>query len=1068
MNGNVDNSRKSNLASLAMPGLILIALGISYFTYRAPLETARPMSSAQYHVPGPPSPKGSSAVFARLWQDPLSVAYEDRDSRQGGEPPTLLQRLFGPQWKRGEERENLKVLQDRFKTIVETIPKGKKLLYMPVLLSGGPYSEDREQRMRIRYAVLSALGTGSHRLKFPERLTYVEVPVVLDFQGVKRHARQSRFTIPLKLYGVDEVKDEHHGQTEFSKVLVCWLNESQLASRPLAVIAQILEQLFCEIPDEDRRECIELTIVGPTSSDVLLAMANESMKWKELHEKASFHEYADVGKVLRKVYFKAIKHGEDRYFESYSKSKLYSPRATVSPESLTDGHEDALKAFLENSNKNSSGLTVTRTIGTDRELVKALKEELHLRKAWPHPGAKKHLVLVTERDTLYGRALPLLFKEAISDTNDLEKATSKTHHPVEAASETDHLEEPISKEYFHVFKYLRGIDGRLPVARDEKIVERKDSSEGDEDRWEAAEDPRPTGRSQVDYLRRLERQVIGLQERLRQDGGSIRAIGVVGTDLYDKLLVLRALRRHFPQACFFTTDLEAYFSHPSEYQYTRNLLVASHFGLELKPEPNKPDAVPLQHDVPAFRDSYQTALFFTCMLALKHHHVKKFIEPADGKEPDPWGLRKGNTKETFRLEPLVFEIGRNGPYQLTIPSTDASKTIHPHSPRERRWLHGRRWFLSVALLLLLLLLLAILLIGTMNTGRNAVRRWWTAIMSRGSAAGWSIAGIPIVMALGGLWLSHIIWVDHQSPGGEPFHLFAGISVWPPTLIRLATALLSVGLLLKGKCDLAKNQETPEKETPEKETPEEWREYLGQATQWSHVLVLASIFCLFGLLLFTITDTAVWPYRGEKSRILAWAALVSAGISMSVLLFFVVDAIRGCHGLVLKSGEDVRNLSTESFKALNPGKLSEEVACSVLTIDLIAERTTVVERIVVCPFVVLLLILLSLHPIFDYQALSVPLIVLMATYLILPTIAVFELRRVAEKARREVLKGLSNYLMAFTGKGDTNRVDQCTQVISQVRDEDRGAFRPLLRSWLGASLLGGTSGVVIIEQVMRFL
>jgi len=141
----------------------------------------------------------------------------------------------------------------------------------------------------------------------------------------------------------------------------------------------------------------------------------------------------------------------------------------------------------------------------------------------------------------------------------------------------------------------------------------------------------------------------------------------------------------------------------------------------------------------------------------------------------------------------------------------------------------------------------------------------------------------------------------------------------------------------------------------------------------------------------------------------------------------------------------------------------------LTIDLIAERTKVVERMVVYPFVVLLLVLLSLHPIFDYQALSVPLIVLMTTaFLILPTIAVLMLHRVANKARREVLSRLSDCRVAFTGIGDTNRADQCTQVISQVRDEDRGAFRPLLRSSLGASLLGGTSSVVIIEQVMRLL
>ncbi len=65
-------------------------------------------------------------------------------------------------------------------------------------------------------------------------------------------------------------------------------------------------------------------------------------------------------------------------------------------------------------------------------------------------------------------------------------------------------------------------------------------------------------------------------------GAEIRAIGVVGTDFYDKLLVLRALRKSFPRAWFFTTDLDAGFCHPEEYDHARNLLVASHFGLSLQ------------------------------------------------------------------------------------------------------------------------------------------------------------------------------------------------------------------------------------------------------------------------------------------------------------------------------------------------------------------------------------------------------------------------------------------------------------------------------------------------------
>jgi hypothetical protein len=148
------------------------------------------------------------------------------------------------------------------------------------------------------------------------------------------------------------------------------------------------------------------------------------------------------------------------------------------------------------------------------------------------------------------------------------------------------------------YTYLRGVDGKqFP-----KSADKADDKQPTKEEMKAGMEY-PRGASQLDYLRRLASQLVDEDERRRRNGeGEIRAIGVVGTDFYDKLLVFRALRKRFPRAWFFTTDLDAGFLHPDELAQTQNLLVASHFGLTLHPD--------LQGSVPPFRDSYQTSMFF--------------------------------------------------------------------------------------------------------------------------------------------------------------------------------------------------------------------------------------------------------------------------------------------------------------------------------------------------------------------------------------------------------------------------------------------------------------------------
>ena len=114
---------------------------------------------------------------------------------------------------------------------------------------------------------------------------------------------------------------------------------------------------------------------------------------------------------------------------------------------------------------------------------------------------------------------------------------------------------------------------------------------------------RPDGKSQYDYLRRLEYRLreIDMGIRVNGNGQGIRAIGVLGSDVFDKLLVLRALKASFPNALFFTTDYDSSLKLPTELPYTRNLIVASGYGPSLSAD--------WQDHIPPFRSYSQTSAF---------------------------------------------------------------------------------------------------------------------------------------------------------------------------------------------------------------------------------------------------------------------------------------------------------------------------------------------------------------------------------------------------------------------------------------------------------------------------
>ena len=160
-------------------------------------------------------------------------------------------------------------------------------------------------------------------------------------------------------------------------------------------------------------------------------------------------------------------------------------------------------------------------------------------------------------------------------------------------------------------------------------------AKGYKDRAKPAPGAKPSdraeGQGQYDYLRRLGERVVSLDNRLRsgldkdptqRSSDGIAAVGVLGSDRYDKLLIMQALRPLLPNALFFTTDLDAQLWHPTALPHTRNLLIASSFGLQLDDE--------LQGEIPPFRSNYQTGAFLATQAAIKR-------ERTDGADVDARG-----------------------------------------------------------------------------------------------------------------------------------------------------------------------------------------------------------------------------------------------------------------------------------------------------------------------------------------------------------------------------------------------------------------------------------------------
>ena len=217
------------------------------------------------------------------------------------------------------------------------------------------------------------------------------------------------------------------------------------------------------------------------------------------------------------------------------------------------------------------------TLSSDEQLAKSLVMEMKRRGLNVIDEASlDHIVLIGEWDTFYARALPRAIEgeiqnlRSVSDGRDL----SRTLQLMFSA-------DVLPPAGVHRFNYFRGLDGAVPGEGSE--VERAGETANDEGEPKRQALEQPFGTDQQDTIGRLASSLGRFARQLQNEHGErIGAIGVLGSDVYDKQLVLQALRERFPRAMFFTTGLDARLTHQEQYEWCHNLIVASSHGLELE------------------------------------------------------------------------------------------------------------------------------------------------------------------------------------------------------------------------------------------------------------------------------------------------------------------------------------------------------------------------------------------------------------------------------------------------------------------------------------------------------
>jgi hypothetical protein len=990
-------------------------------------------------------------VEARLWQDPLAAVETARDaySVQAAKKsaadlppqkkPIICTGNFDGNPGAAALLSNVHSAPHLCKAIVTT-NEASPVLVIAAMVSGAPYAADIEDRRRTRYAVIAALYRANY---MPVNSGHVGYVHLTDFYDDPAHANDlAAFEW---FVDVTDPRDKTTGPTRPGHVLLMWLDQDGF--RTTTPMAQ-----FSRIADGIMPINMPAVLLGPADSDSLREIVRESKAQGAA---------AQVGS--RPI-------------------TIYSPRATAADEVITaDGSSPVPTQIAPN-------IRLYRTIATDKTVASRMLSVLQDREV-----RLDEIALIVERDTLYGRTMGENFQGCANAPR------AEPGKPFVDESKNPH---PIC------LTYLRGLDGigpPPPKRTGNSVAANANYSKSVQTNHTGGASDASTGPGQLDYLRRMGITLAAMQGEMPAECDPsqplvphchpryIKAIGVLGTDIYDKLLILQEMRPTFPDATLFTFDLDGRLSDAANLPWTRQLLVGSSLSLSLRPE--------LQGDIPPFRDSYQSATFYATMLAL---HRVAHAQPLNQTQTQPDAL-KGLL---WTQHPQVFEIGRNKPFDLLFErSTSCDKDLDVKyfdadcasisDTRVERFIQTVSQVNASGVIALGFVVLWLLL--RMALGRVHMGKTWGRIplnLTRLVV----ILGIFAVLAV--RW--SVIWnsvFGYLTNGWHymPPPIADGAGHWGKDLLEASLVPLIISLLIRGQRKLDKHSDRIRTEFSLRVRRKEliyryacevrqlpWRRRMGEwvylplghlsnsrdvipvlgntsplesliarylyrgmwCRRWLRVLaacvVSGVLFKLMEWLGFSLFAGVPWfatltQKHGLEGLISGLCLLFVQG-----LIFWVVDAILLVRAFMLDVARDTPAWPTKGLATASAALgLRSDLTTIWLNLRLISRRTTWVGNFIWYPSLVIAGLFAATFTVQygQYHFDSNPITLVVSIGLIVS--AVVMLRQSAEQWRSDLLEKLAHMRIALLagGRAVSNAEAQIRLLIEMVRDLEEGAFAP---------------------------
>jgi hypothetical protein len=221
-----------------------------------------------------------------------------------------------------------------------------------------------------------------------------------------------------------------------------------------------------------------------------------------------------------------------------------------------------------------------------------------------------------------------------------------------------------------------------------------------------------------------------------------------------------------------------------------------------------------------------------------------------------------------------------------------------------------------------------------------------------------------------------------------------------------------------------------------------------------------------------------PIRGDLNALFNWCLTFVSVLSMIVFLMFSVDSTRLCERFVLNIGNLAEHdalrktrwpgiaFENEGYSG-NLGRESRLAIAEYLDVRMIANRTAVIQDVVVWSGAVILLMAAARVSIFDHWNIPLPLIAAYLLGFVYVVVSIYLMQKAAVRVRDRALLRLRERQLVAKSKG-LKSTELIGSVIERIENIHDGAFATFFSNPVWQALLipsGGLSLLTLAEYML---